>query len=234
MKKTKTLSQSYLIHGASDQTDKEIANLAKNLNIKISANSPDALIIAPLAGDQKPRHSANVSISINQIREIKQLIFQKPLTQRFNIVIIYEAQKLTIEAQNALLKILEEPPQSTIIILVAPDSSALLPTILSRVTIIKAMPKLQDKGAYKSLISVDNASFLKEISIIKDPIIWLDEQIISQNMRLTKEIIANRPISLATISDTIEKCIEAKKMILLNVNPKFVLFNLALQLNSTL
>ena len=231
MKKTKTVFQSYLIQGAGDNTSRELANLAKNLNIKISANSPDVLIIAPIVGDTQHKQSANVSISINQVREIKRLIFQKPLIQSFYTIIIYEAQKLTIEAQNALLKILEEPPKSAVIILVAQNNSALLPTILSRVTIIKAASKVQDKDANKSLITLYNASFLKEISSIKDPIIWLDEQIISDYMRLTKEISANRPISFATITDTIEKCIEAKKMISANVNHKFVLFNLALQLD---
>src|SRR3990167_6519322 len=233
MKKTKTVFQSYLIQGTGDKASKEIGNLVKKLDIKISANSPDVLKIAPITGDMQSRHSANVSISINQVREIKRLIFQKPLIQKFKIVIIYEAQKLTIEAQNALLKILEEPPQSAVIILVAPGNSELLPTILSRVTIIKAMPKVQDKGTSKSLISLDNASFLKEISSIKDPIIWLDEQIISQHIFLTKEIRANQPISSEKISNIIEKCVEAKKMISVNVDPKFVLFNLALQLNST-
>jgi hypothetical protein len=74
------------------------------------------------------------SISIEAIRDLQQFAKLKVPTgqqsQRF--LVIHEAHMLTTEAQNALLKLLEEPPAGTTIILTAADEDALLPTIRSR------------------------------------------------------------------------------------------------------
>jgi len=82
------------------------------------------------------RVSATTSIGIAAIRELKQKIFLKPYKSEQKAVLIEDAQTLTIEAQNALLKTLEEPPNHTIIILLADNPDSLLPTILSRTQLI--------------------------------------------------------------------------------------------------
>lgn len=75
------------------------------------------------------------SIGIEEIRNLEQFLSLKvPRNVIFNRGIIIEnADRLTTEAQNALLKTLEEPPEGTIIILTAPHEKTLLPTIVSRV-----------------------------------------------------------------------------------------------------
>jgi DNA polymerase-3 subunit delta' len=73
------------------------------------------------------------SIGIDAAREIKDFLWQKPNVSPRRTLILDEAELLTAEAQNALLKITEEPPASSLIILVSSDSDGLLPTILSRV-----------------------------------------------------------------------------------------------------
>ncbi|MBN2395296.1 MAG: DNA polymerase III subunit delta', partial [Candidatus Atribacteria bacterium] len=87
-----------------------------------SGLSPDFQIISPI----------NDSIKIDQIREIKKNIFLKPLENRKKIIIIDHADLMTIEASNSLLKILEEPPEFAVFILISAFPKALLPTILSR------------------------------------------------------------------------------------------------------
>lgn len=72
------------------------------------------------------------SIGINDIKSIHQKIFLKPMNSENKVIIIDDAHLLTIEAQNALLKVLEEPPVHTIIILSSDKKDAFLPTILSR------------------------------------------------------------------------------------------------------
>ncbi len=76
------------------------------------------------------------TISIDAIREIKQkLILKTPGESTINrIVLIDHAHALNVESQNALLKILEEPPKDTVIILTSDNSAVLLPTILSRLS----------------------------------------------------------------------------------------------------
>lgn len=77
------------------------------------------------------------SIKIAQIREIQNKIYLKPYEGKRKVFIIREAGQMTEEAQNALLKVLEEPPADSILILVASTESSLLPTIVSRCQRIK-------------------------------------------------------------------------------------------------
>lgn len=72
------------------------------------------------------------SIGINIIRKVIEAVSKQPFEGRHNIVILFEAHLATIEAQNAVLKLLEEPPASTIAVLVTEHSDRLLPTIVSR------------------------------------------------------------------------------------------------------
>ena len=71
-------------------------------------------------------------IKIEQVRDIQKKIIFKPLEGRKKVVIIDEAEKLNLSAANCLLKTLEEPPDDTVLILVANIGLPLLPTILSR------------------------------------------------------------------------------------------------------
>jgi DNA polymerase-3 subunit delta' len=73
------------------------------------------------------------SIGIDAVREIKNFLWQKPNASPRRTLIIDEAEFLTTEAQNALLKITEEPPASSLLIFVSSDTESFLPTILSRV-----------------------------------------------------------------------------------------------------
>jgi len=77
------------------------------------------------------------SIGIQEIKKLKLKVFLKPMQSQEKAVIIQDAETLTTEAQNALLKIIEEPPAATYIYLVTKDVRALLPTILSRCSTIR-------------------------------------------------------------------------------------------------
>ena len=68
----------------------------------------------------------------------------KPYEAKMRVVIISEAQRLNPEAANALLKVLEEPPEQTVIILTAPNTVQLLPTIVSRCQEIRFGPISSD------------------------------------------------------------------------------------------
>jgi DNA polymerase III delta prime subunit len=72
------------------------------------------------------------NISIDQIREINEFALNKPIEKEFKVVLINGAENLSIEAQNSMLKILEEPPSYLKFVLEASRSKSLLKTILSR------------------------------------------------------------------------------------------------------
>jgi hypothetical protein len=81
------------------------------------------------------------NVGIEKIREIKHWLSLKPYLSPPKILIIFEVQNLTFEAQSLLNKILEEPQRETIKILTASSSEALLPTINSRCQIINLPPQ---------------------------------------------------------------------------------------------
>ncbi len=99
------------------------AFLIYNLQFSIF-NKPDVLVITP-----------EKSIGIDEIRTINNFLARKPIQSDKNIVYIKDAHLMTIPAQNAILKILEEPPGNSEIYLVTDQPDLLLPTILSRVQI---------------------------------------------------------------------------------------------------
>jgi DNA polymerase-3 subunit delta' len=80
------------------------------------------------------------SISIEDIRELKKSISLRPYEGEFKIFIINDAHKLGAEAANALLKVLEEPPANSLIILVSAKSTLLFKTIISRCHTVKFYP----------------------------------------------------------------------------------------------
>lgn len=92
------------------------------------------------------------AISIESVRELQShMTLKVPQSGHpaSRMAIIEDAHLLTTEAQNALLKTLEEPPEATVIILTATGSEALLPTILSRVrTISLTTPTAEQLSSY--------------------------------------------------------------------------------------
>lgn len=80
------------------------------------------------------------SIKVDTMREMLKKVYQRPLISPHKVFIVKDAEKLMPEAQNAILKTLEAPPEGTIIILLSADKNALLPTILSRAAEVNFQP----------------------------------------------------------------------------------------------
>ncbi|MBU1906318.1 MAG: DNA polymerase III subunit delta' [Candidatus Omnitrophica bacterium] len=92
------------------------------------------------AGQHPDVHMIEASgseIKIEQIRELKKYISLKPYEGRTNVFIIDNAHNLNAESSNALLKILEEPPGNSLIILITDKTSLIFNTIVSRCKILK-------------------------------------------------------------------------------------------------
>jgi len=125
--KTGNLSHGYIFFGSS-MVGKRSASLAlANFIERGEFEEPkfltDTLTVEP---------GENGTIGIDAIRELKYFLWQKPNVGERRTAIVNDAELMTTEAQNALLKIAEEPPLSTLLILVTSDVEALLPTISSR------------------------------------------------------------------------------------------------------
>lgn len=80
------------------------------------------------------------TLKIEQIRNLQAHIVEKPITSRRKVYVIDDADLMSEESQNCLLKTLEEPPEYAVIILIVSNESRILPTIKSRCVIIKFQP----------------------------------------------------------------------------------------------
>lgn len=103
----------------------------------VSGNQPDIIWVS---------HEKPASIGVEDIRE--QLcgdIQIKPYSSPYKIYIVDEAEKMTVQAQNALLKTIEEPPAYGVILLLTTNADAFLPTILSRCVTLKLRPVKQEQ-----------------------------------------------------------------------------------------
>ena len=143
------VSHAYILHGEKGVGKKTLANVvAKSLQCESgnpdpcgecksclqveSNNQPDIIWLK----QEKP----NV-ISVDEIRsQIVNDIDLKPYSSRYKIYIIPDAQMMNPQAQNALLKTLEEPPEYAIIILLTNNVDKFLPTILSRCIVLNFKP----------------------------------------------------------------------------------------------
>ena len=90
----------------------------------LSDNQPDIIRVT----HEKPN-----TISVDDIRaQVNNDVAIKPYSSPYKIYIINEAEKMTVQAQNAILKTLEEPPEYVVILLLTTNVNSLLSTILSR------------------------------------------------------------------------------------------------------
>lgn len=96
-------------------------------------NHPDVIYFQPLKNGK--------TYTIEDVREqLLETVDLKPFQYEKKIYIIEKADTLNIQSQNALLKTLEEPPAHAVFLLLAERAEAFLPTILSRVVVMKIRP----------------------------------------------------------------------------------------------
>jgi DNA polymerase-3 subunit delta' len=97
-----------------------------------SRTHPDLHILEVLEGEKQ--------IKIDEVREFQKQLSFKPFQARRKVGIIKEAESLTIQAMNSLLKLLEEPLPDTVLILTCGNRSRLLATVVSRCQILRFPP----------------------------------------------------------------------------------------------
>jgi len=131
----KKLSHAYLFSGEEKLGKKTVAlefiKLICGKEDVFEREHPDLFLISPEIG---------TSIQINQIRELNWKLSLKPSLAPFKVALLDKAHLMNEEAQNCLLKTLEEPRGNAILILISEQPERLFPTILSRCQIIKFFP----------------------------------------------------------------------------------------------
>jgi len=183
--KTTTAMAFALLINCMDPVDEDGCKRCSSCKKIIDGNHPDFIIIEP--DDDKK------AIGINQIREINRHLAFPPVLERYRIIIVDPAEKMTDEAANAFLKTLEEPPPHNIFILNVRDPGELLPTIISRC----------QKVPFKPLPTEDIVHWLiQEESIDKEKaniIAKLSEGSLGKAMKLCKDDIFTHRIRWVTM-----------------------------------
>ena len=154
------ISHAYILHGEEGMGKKLLAsNFAKTLQCEEkgilscnrckscmqaeSSNHPDIIWVT----------HEKASVGVEDIRlQVNADIQVKPYSSQFKIYVIDDADKMTEQAQNALLKTIEEPPEYAIILLLISNINVILPTILSRCVVLNLKPV--DKQAIKEYLMV--------------------------------------------------------------------------------
>lgn len=143
------LAHTYLFTSADSETKKELVTNfivsvlvsskdsdAQNIEKKVrERNHPD---VYWLGEDESVR-----ILKIDQVRDLVSWVTLKPYESESKIVVIMSADRLNVQAQNALLKTLEEPPAGTVFCLLVENRSNLLDTIRSRSFELRIQPKRQ-------------------------------------------------------------------------------------------
>lgn len=158
--KKKQLSHAYILNGQRGSGKKMLARLfAMTLQCESGKEDPCGACRSCIQtkNDNQPdiitvKHEKPATISVDDIREqLNGDIQIKPYSSPYKIYIIPEADLMTDQAQNALLKTLEEPPEYAIIFLLTENADRLLATIRSRCVMLK-LRNIKDKLVKKFLM----------------------------------------------------------------------------------
>lgn len=164
------------------------------------------------------------SIGIDAVREIKNFLWQKPNMSPKRTLIIDDAELLTTEAQNALLKITEEPPASSLLIVIAYDLQGVMGTIRSRLQVVhfgtvaeKAIAEWLAEGgagAAGAAKRTDATSMAKK-SLGKPGLAWklLHDKEFNKQLEVAEIYLTSSP---ATRKELIKKIIDPDDFVLRN------------------
>lgn len=159
-KTTGALHHAYLIEGEKEQVRATLFTfIEKDLKIPIQGN-PDVW------------HSTHDTLTIDEARKLREIQSNKALSNTKKIFII-EILGITVEAQNSLLKIFEEPTLHTHFFIIAPSAELFLPTFKSRVMVVRGSDETASYPESVHFIKASHAERLKiaeEIAEAKDKV----------------------------------------------------------------
>jgi len=221
--KDKRLVSSYIFYGSDEEL---IYQVARNFASDLGISSFDIVEIAPEIGEEKSKNE----IKIKVVKELVRQINLTPGHGKKKLAIIRESDKLNLEAANTLLKTLEEPPASSLIILLSRDLK-LLPTIISRCQIIRFNDKAQaiEENIVNNLLGAEKknlrTAFVAAEKLSRSKNLEDDFETTLEYLR-TKLL---KDLSQSTVKK-IKAVLKAKINLRVTTNKKLVLENLALEL----
>ena len=181
---------------------------------------PDCLLLSP-----------HPHLGIGEVREATRFLATRPWEGNWKVVIFQAAEKLTLPAQNALLKTLEEPGERRYLLLLTTQPAALLPTVISRCHLLRlpGAPSLSPSG--KQLLLLAGADLKQKLTTLRrlapqkreELASWLEEA----SRGCQKLLLENPAPKTAQVIRLLE---EARRMVEANLEPADIIDWLALRL----
>lgn len=175
-----------------------------------SDNNPDFVIIKPDGN----------SIKISQIRDMQDNVYKKPIVSNKKVFIIDDSDKMTEEAQNSLLKTLEEPPEYITIILITSNENKLLNTIRSRCLKINfnniTTKEIIDYISRKQIMSEPSDSLLSMCNGSIGKLIKINQNLLEYNEieKNTNDLINGRILNVVKMLNNFEILYKSKDIVL--------------------
>ncbi|MBI5044492.1 MAG: hypothetical protein HZC02_01060 [Candidatus Levybacteria bacterium] len=181
------------------------------------------------------------SLGIDDVKKMQTKAYLKPLKGDHKAIVLHNAENLTIPAQNAMLKLLEEPPANTLIFLLTNNVYDLLPTIISRVQILSVAASQHEisDDEKKEIIKrfhtwqmqtiPDALKTAEQMTKDKEKTLkTLEDSLRLGSEELRKEILSEKEGFLSTILPLLQKTYLTLKNT--NANPRLTLEALFLQI----
>ena len=223
------LSHAYVFYGPDEPAKKAVAlNFANKILGADSQLHPDLILISADAREER---------SIDMIRQLKKFLILSPYFGKYKIAIIEAAEKLNAYAQNALLKIFEEAPSTSIIILCAKtidsipetissrgvklpfwrNGNTLIPSLLADKKIIEIFKKILNEDSKNQYHDIQNLADYKAVEIFQAWLEFLRNNLLSNPSKKSELLLKVSQNIYFKLNET-------------NINPKFAYDELILNL----
>ena len=133
----------YIAAAAVCDSDTAPCGACRNCHLAEVGSHPDITRVSALDGKK--------FLSVAQIRDVRADAFVKAHSGAHRVFIIEDAHRMNEQAQNALLKVLEEPPQNVVFMLLVPSKTMLLDTIISRCVLLSMLTSKDDGDTYRDM-----------------------------------------------------------------------------------
>ena len=204
----KVLSHAYLFFGGNERDRDSIYSFAMSLAHFLERDD-FAVTGQPLVEVQVIEKKGE-TIGIDAMRDMRYFLYQQPVFASRRTVVVRDAEALTPEAQNAILKIAEEPPAQALMLLIARNEENLYGTLRSRLQRIyfravpqeegegkryAAAPSLFDEAAYEDMLDVSLEAAL--LTLMKDPLAnWKQMKVLLHRLTLMKQFTTNKKLQV--------------------------------------
>jgi DNA polymerase-3 subunit delta' len=146
--------------------------------------------------------SKNLTLNVATVREVSAAVSFRPGEARWRVVIVDDAETMQETAQEAFLKTLEEPPSYAVILLLTTDVEAILPTILSRATVVRFGATPTDEIRNALAVAQVHASVLDRLSSVAGGSIgWAFEAATDRAMLEAREAEIGEALQFIIASD---------------------------------